>query len=947
MKPTWMGPIVCLLWQCLPCASGIECYADELNDVQVEDTAGSAGQQGPRVCETVDRPAEFRLDGLDVGRFAEKETLGSAACLKKANIRRCGEDALDWRSAVERLAAEDGEKQSEAIACLLKVLNQTRDEELSGKARCYPDFFASSSGLICPARDTRSSVLGELERKSKVPAIVPILCWYLTREHVLAFQHQAAETLAGVQGPEADALVLELVTKPNENAYVTAVLLDAVRNRGLALPPKVLMPLCQHYRKTIREAARQLSDQLGYPEPPAFDRVKVVRSCAIQEWMERLGKKLVVSVEAETPYVEIEFAGQRGGDVWSFKYRGWLLETTAEDYVLLEPEGWLSRNKCTIKPDDVNRGLCLTSVVRNADITEDVRRASQLRRRAMEDRKTKAHHDFPFDRERIRWVQGGTPYEIILAFWLYLAGRYESAADVLFPALDTFYTDDAAIDLTVNTVASRLGYQMLSEFVGSRDYPRTMWYARRIVQDYPESQFSDYAAELLNQLPQRDDDFRTFVLPTPAQWSRMRSGMSREEQITFLCERMRLLNGFQTMAPGCAELALPQFREPRYMKRDATWGGAPEGGTEVINPYTELTGYRWRNDEADETNEGGLALPLTVADLPAILPFLKDDWYIPSVDFGELDSPYRRLLRTRHVLCMIINDITKYTFCDEMELDAMSPAEIEQKVQSLEDWARANIEKSGADLLVQILQEGLNQKKRWFDVRVEARELALMGDKRGAPLILRYLLHPSADRFDAGEILTYCRYCDPQVARHTALQFLEYDGLAKSLRMEAAMILLKAGDVTLKRQELAALLHEARHGGLFWGSPADVVAVFLEEPQASQDAAEKPREDWSHCGDEYRLPALRAFAQAGFREAYEIYIELLKVDPVRLEEHELPNQKEWEYGEIADEIIYRLAPDDPAIKAMVKEHGNDSVALYAALAQWLKVKLKECNDGAP
>ncbi len=156
----------------------------------------------------------------------------------------------------------------------------------------------------------------------------------------------------------------------------------------------------------------------------------------------------------------------------------------------------MSYHRRKIKPTDANGGLTLTTTLSKIDLAGEARQAVKLRGRAAEDSRKKSNRDFWPDDERRRWARGATPYELILSYGLYSAERYDLTADVLLPALDTLYTDASAIEVAVDAVTIRLGYQMLSAFAGDRDYGVTLRYAKRIVQDYPDSRFAACAKGL-------------------------------------------------------------------------------------------------------------------------------------------------------------------------------------------------------------------------------------------------------------------------------------------------------------------------------------------------------------------------------------------------------------------------------------------------------------------
>jgi hypothetical protein len=112
---------------------------------------------------------------------------------------------------------------------------------------------------------------------------------------------------------------------------------------------------------------------------------------------------------------------------------------------------------------------------------------------------------------------------------------------------------------------------------------------------------------------QRREDFDTFVLPSPDQWRVLEGKLSREEQVTFLASRLRLLNCFQRSWPGDVDYRDAQYAQthgPRTEKAEL------EKLDQAVNPYVRL-----------------LQMKIQVRELPALVPFLADDNFVPTFSF--------------------------------------------------------------------------------------------------------------------------------------------------------------------------------------------------------------------------------------------------------------------------------------------------------------------------
>ena len=187
-----------------------------------------------------------------------------------------------------------------------------------------------------------------------------------------------------------------------------------------------------------------------------------------------------------------------------------------------------------------------------------------------------------------------------------------------------------------DAVGDAHGYRMLVAFAGDRDYKEALRLARLINERHPGSRYHNYAKRLAEQLPQRKDDFTKLKLPTPAEWSALKTKLTRAQQIDFLCERMRLLN---CGPDGWGDpLDQTQFAEPIYASHSLQ-----KGKTKVINPLTELVGpSNWSGEE--KTRPKGMEL--TLKDIPHLSKHLRPDWFMVTVFISHFG---KGAIRKRHV----------------------------------------------------------------------------------------------------------------------------------------------------------------------------------------------------------------------------------------------------------------------------------------------------------
>src|SRR5262249_28089538 len=149
--------------------------------------------------------------------------------------------------------------------------------------------------------------------------------------------------LSKMDGAEADALRVELVTKPHANAVAVEAALKQMTDRNAAPPAARLAELCPPYRPGVRAAARKLTAQVGGPEPAPFDPVKALRSPPVQRIMDAIAPLLPEPLppDAELVAVTVRTPIGRSWSVVNEKVvTGWLLKRDADTVEILTPRGW-------------------------------------------------------------------------------------------------------------------------------------------------------------------------------------------------------------------------------------------------------------------------------------------------------------------------------------------------------------------------------------------------------------------------------------------------------------------------------------------------------------------------------------------------------------------------------------------------------------------------------
>ncbi len=575
------------------------------------------------------------------------------------------------RVATLRLGSNDAK---EAAEFLVAVLDQAAKDETSDSASWQATPFWSAGGEN-PARSLRRYPAQWLASGHPSPTSLPVLRWYLEHDPHPPHQLLTAQALAKLSGPDAAKVRAAALTSPN--LMLVADILMQMNAHGERPTPEQLEALCQHHRPSVRDAARQLNRKLGYPEPPPFDPVAAAKSKPITDLMAEIGKLWLDPPPADAEFIIATEQTTLRTPPETVVSRGWLLADDGDEVKVYTEFGRVRTMRRSGRDDGY--GLKLSGL-------EELSLAFRVK--AIEITRANGDRKFEFsERGGLRGQfrgQGASMPETLVAYRLYSTGQFDLAARVLFPALDTLHRDADLIDRLRYELGIVAGHRMLVAFAGDRDYSVTLHHAEQIAKHYPNTLFHRYAVRLIDELPRRRDDFTAFTLPTLDEWERFRKTATRELQIDYLCERLRLLNGFQVGQPGGANLHAAQYTEPCGMSDDAAWG-LRRGQSKLVNPLNALVGakpYNRRNEWAPA------GLRPTAADIPTLSKHLRADWLMPSVSFHRDFSPPRTVHSTREQIGGIINRTAGFDLCELKRWDKLTPAEVDREIERIDRWAK-------------------------------------------------------------------------------------------------------------------------------------------------------------------------------------------------------------------------------------------------------------------
>lgn len=819
---------------------------------------------------------------------------------------KSGEIPETWQRTFADLRAESAESRRKAAIHVLKLLDQSLKDEESGKAPWRATPYWGSSGEN-PARKFRQQVVQQLKEPSV--EVIPVLRWLLYQEKVPSSAVAAAQALIKVQGKEADALLADLATAPHPNQLVAVLAIGQIVKRKSPVPSERLSALATHHRAEIRKAASAVAKDLKLASPKPFDPVAAMTSPPIEEMMEQFSglildvppRKAEFVVVTTTTYYQDDTTAQTRED------RGWLLKQNDKTFQVLTRFGTVKSYQEQRKPSRADdRSWSTTCTFTRIPIREEVNRVVTLRKNGDPASKLSEYGGLSGQFEG----RGAGFSEFLLAYWLCTSEQNELAAKILFPALDTLYLDHQAVDIVRDGMGRLHGHRMLVAFVGDRDYDATLAQAEVIKKRLSGTRFDKVARELTRQIPKRRDDFKELILPSSLDWTELQKDLSRENQIDYLCRRLRLLNGFQWGQPARVSLRDSQTLEPNGLTDNASYG-LDRGKTPVINPLVELE-----------------ALNPTVADIPAIAPYLRDDWFLLAVGYFRDFHPSRTLQRTRPLYVAIINNAARQEICSVRDLDSMSELDLDREIQRIVQWAVDNVGKNEATLLLDAVNAAHKEGMRWYYIKDKAERLAELKVEAALPTMRAYLIAENTNQFDIASILRLCRMIDAKMVQEDAEKYLDHAHIW--VRLEAALILWKTDHSPASRNVILEILKNATSHDLLNRQIPQAVEALLEDGSfesrklAANVFASKAMT--SLIGSHNRPRIVRMFNEAEVNDGYYFYLDLLRAKGHHVETY-------------AREVLEELGPNGQHRDVLAEKNSDKPDLVVAAAERWLKAQI--------
>jgi hypothetical protein len=828
-----------------------------------------------------------------------------------------------WKDAVRLLSAEDGDKRTAASTYLTDLLDQALKDEEAGVSPWEASPFWDGGGTN-PARSVRERIAATLAETPPTPGTLPVVKWFLEHEKLTRLQAQALRAVTGLQGHDANALLLNLALRPHPNIEVACAALAQIDERKLEVTAEQLAPLCQHHRTRLRTAARALNEHRGFSAPAAFDPVRAIQAEPLHKFLLEVGSLLAEPIPIDAPLVVVNVKGPNNTPV---PVHGWLLEENEERWVLLTPNG---RRSTFLKKDKHETAPAITQL----SIQGEVDRVARLRRKDKPDFELTQQLVFAGQPEgNTADGHASSEHEALLAQWLFAGKHYEQAAAILLPALDAFLLDSHLVDITRDRLGDWYGHEMLAAFIGDRDYAKAEQVAKWIVERFPRTQFHADATRFLEELPRRRDDFDALRLPTPEEWAKQKEGMTRREQIDSLCRRVRLVNAFQAGQPGGIWYGEAQYAEPCGINTDASFG-LRQGKTVVINPLVELAGpipgggVYWRSAKSE-------GMELTVADIPALAEHLREDWFVLAVSFHRSFTPSRTLHHTRPLVASLINRLARRRLCRSESIDVMTEIQRGEEIARLVQWAHANQNKKERELLRGAVEDALKSGDYFSNVLEQTIRLADMKEEAIIPLAFRFVEAGLAQGY-LEHIRVQCNKINPGALDRLAREAFSDKDL--KVRMNVALLALPTAD----RAAALAVLGDGLENGeyLLVETVSTLVGHKAADGRITAVRVFKNR----------RLPALDvsvrrmvvAYAtSAGLPDGLRFYLRLLETPGSAIS----GTRYDRPVAEIAaEEVMDSFAHQDRVVDEIKKKPTPTSEKVVDIQA-WVREKIEKMEDG--
>lgn len=612
--------------------------------------------------------------------------------------------------AVRELGAADAAARQRAGRYLWALFQQSFADEHNGRAVWEKsEFWGGGAGN--QARELGQQMAKTFGDLAQGEEALDAAVWLLQEERLAGNQAQGMQVLARIESRRAMEALRQILAQPHPNEAVLTVAIEVAGQRKRTELAPEIRALCQHYRTAIRKVARAAAPNVGLEKLPENDPGPVFTPW-LADQIRAIAGMVADEIPAEAVWVRCKVPADEEywHNVKEVEVSGWLLSE--------------KDNRCEILDVFARRRTVPKAVVRPRTLSEDVTAMTALRKRGDREDLWNALSRMGAATAQFEPDFISIP-EALIAAWAFAKGDQQSAGAILLPRIEDTADDRWVFSAARDLLGHSYHQAMLVAFSHDRDYAETLRLARHLSKPvFNGYRYQERAQELAAQIEKRQDDFKTFRLPTAAEWSEQKAKLNRAGQVQYLAARLRLLNCIQLSQPGGLNIRAKQMAEP-FRKVSFK-------GTEVINPYSELR-----------------AMKLEIAELPELIPFLADENFVLAFSYWRDFHPDRQLHRVNEAVADIVNDVAKRDLAN-LKVFAHLPAEGKQQhLQSLRDWCQAHTGKSRKELILDTLRTGQN----WYEIKAMGSEALQNKYAEAAGVLLQRMQDFPQQR---GEIAALC-----------------------------------------------------------------------------------------------------------------------------------------------------------------------------------------------
>ncbi len=702
------------------------------------------------------------------------------------------------------LESSDASRRAAAGAYLLALARMTDQDARSGRTPRRKGW--SIGGPQDVGDEIRLNMARALNRAYLTGESVEALdvaLWLAKNDRIEALRAIGAHVAIRSKSPAADAAIVAFAAEPHPTYAIVLASLEAIRDRKLVAAAAAVRSLCAHYRPEIASAAAEAGRALALEDLPKPDP-KGLLPASILGRLAKVAALVPDSIPPAQSWRRLKFAEAVRVDFDDWHGRtdvaGWVLPTSGARHRLIDTFGHrldVAASDATVVEESLAESARALVAARDAATGADEEKARSFTE--LVGMQSFVGHQGP-------WT-GSLP-EVLLAAWCAAHGAPEAARDLVLPLLRAHDDERDLFDLAFDQLASRIDRDMLDAFTG-RDYDRALDLARVLAgPSFDAFWAQDRAKELLAEIPSRREDFSTRSLPAAAAWAKSRAALSREEQIVFLRDRLRLVHDVQFDIPGGVNWLATQYDVPDAALPPFRWGQKddPRAPHEVINPFAELR-----------------AMNLKAVELLPLLPALLSEKHILAYDLPRFMPHYPRSLhRVRWLVASLCDAVLGDDTVDEAILKGQDDGAKQRHVDAIAARAREQGVRSEADVVAEALRSST-------DDRAIQQAYGRLGALDRARVVRTMFERASAEPGRRAEWVRLAYAADDAAGVEFARDFLR-DG-NEAVAFWAAALLLRHAEGALEKDGFERVL-----AALDRGDPHARIDVVLDDLYLLKDA---------------------------------------------------------------------------------------------------------------